>query len=82
VGQLIGVIATIYNFVRLPRAGVRSNDGEFASTDLHPWHSKAGPRSLLRSKRKLSAIIGRDEIYKQHRLSSLQTAAAIAMTAG
>jgi hypothetical protein len=82
VGQLIGVIATIYNFVRLPRAGVRSNDGEFASADLHPWYSKAGPRSLLRGERKLSAIIGRDEICKQHGLSSLQTAAAIAMTAG
>ncbi|MGC1825628.1 MAG: hypothetical protein WA723_08320 [Pseudolabrys sp.] len=80
-GQLIGVIATIYNFVRLPRAGVRSNDGEFASADLHPWHSKAGPRSLLRSERKLSAI-GRDEICRQHGLSSMQAAAAIAMTAG
>ena len=81
-GQLIGVIATIYNFVRLPRAGVRSNDGEFASADLHPGHSKAGPRSLLRSERKLFAIIGRDEICKQHGLSSMQAAAAIAMTAG
>ncbi|MGB7779785.1 MAG: hypothetical protein WBL77_24270, partial [Pseudolabrys sp.] len=39
-GQLIGVIAIIYIFVRLPRAGVRSNDGEFASADLHPRHSR------------------------------------------
>jgi hypothetical protein len=30
----------------------------------------------------LSAIIGRDEICKQHGLSSMQAAAAIAMTAG
>ena len=80
--QLIGVIATIYNFVRLPRAGVRSNDGDFASADLDPWHSKAGPRSLLLSERKLSAIIGRDEIRTQRVLCSMQPAAAIALTAG
>jgi hypothetical protein len=82
VDQLIGVIATIYNFVRLPRAGVRSNDGDFASADLHPWHSKASPRSVSRSEHKLSAIISRDEIYKQHGLCSMQAAAAIALTAG
>ena len=81
-GQLIGVIATIYNFVRLPRAGMRSNDGVFASAVLHPWHSKASPRSLLRNERKLSAIIGRDEIRTQRGLSSMQAAAAIEMTAG
>ena len=39
-GQLIGVIAIIYILVRLPRAGVRSNDGETASPDLHPRHSR------------------------------------------
>jgi hypothetical protein len=82
VDQLIGVIAIIYNFVNLPRAGMRSNNGEFASAVLHPWHSKAGPRSLLRNERKLSAIIGRDEIRTQRVLCSMQPAAAIALTAG
>ena len=78
-GQLIGVIATIYIFVHLPRAGVRSNDGVFASAVLHRRHSKAGQRSLLRSS---PHIIGRDEIRTQRGLSSMQAAAAIAMTAG
>jgi hypothetical protein len=82
VDQLIGAIATIYNFVRLPRAGMRSNDGEFASAVLDPWHSKADPRSLLPNERKLSAIIGRDEIRTQRLLCSMQPAAAIALTAG
>ena len=39
-GQLIAVIATTYNFVRLPHAGVRSNDGVFASAVLHQLHRK------------------------------------------
>lgn len=56
-GQLIGVIAIIYIFVRLPRAGVRSNDGETASADLHPRHSETGPRSLLRSSPQSSAAM-------------------------
>jgi hypothetical protein len=82
VGQLIGVIATIYNFMHLPRAGMRSNDGVFASAVLRRWHSKASQRSLLRNERKLSAIIGRDEIRTQRVLCSMQPAAAIALTAG
>jgi hypothetical protein len=82
VGQLIGVIATIYNFAHLPHAGMRSNDGEFASAVLHPWHSKADSHSLLQNERKLSAIIGRDEICTQRGLSSMQPTAAIALTAG
>ena len=57
--QLIGVMATIYNFVHLPH-GMRSNDGEFASAVLHQWHSKADSHSLLQNERKFSAIIGRD----------------------
>ena len=81
-GQLIGVIATLYNFMHLPRAGMRSNDGVFASAVLRRWHSKASPRSLLRNERKLSAIIGRDEIRTQRVLCSLQPAAAIALIAG
>jgi hypothetical protein len=78
VGQLIGV----YNFMHLPRAGMRSNDGVFASAVLRRWHSKASPRSLLRNERKLSAIIGRDEIRTRRLLCSMQPAAAIALTAG
>ncbi|MGA9124745.1 MAG: hypothetical protein WB382_15700 [Pseudolabrys sp.] len=79
-GQLIGVIATIYNFVRAPACGaLTANSRQRICT---PGHSKAGPRSLLRSERKLFAIIDRDEICKQYGLSSMQAAAAIAMTAG
>jgi hypothetical protein len=82
VGQLIAVIATTYNFVRLPHAGMRSNDGVFASAVLHQLHPKAGPRSFSQNERKLSAIIDRDEIRTQRGLSSIQAVAAIAMTAG
>jgi hypothetical protein len=42
VDQLIGVIATIYNFVRLPRAGVRSNDAQGALAVAMP----AGKRTF------------------------------------
>lgn len=79
-GQLIGVIATIYNFVRAPACGaLTANSRQRICTR---GIRKPAPRSLLQSERKLFPIIGRDEICKQHGLSAMQAAAAIAMTAG
>ena len=78
-GPLIAVFAT-YKFVRLPRARVRSNDAVFAFAAFAPVASQ-NPRSLSQNAGKLSAIIGRDEICTQRGLSSMQAAAAIAMTA-
>jgi hypothetical protein len=78
VGPLIAVFAT-YKFVRPPRARVRSNDAVFAFAAFAP--ASQNPRSLSQNAGKLSAIIGRDEICTQRGLSSMQAAAAIAMTA-
>lgn len=64
--QLIAVAAT-YNFVRLPRAGARSND--------------RGPHFAPKACECLSAFIGHDEISTQRGLSSVQAAAEIAMRA-
>jgi hypothetical protein len=67
VGQLIAVAAT-YDFVRLSRAGVRSNDH--------------GPDFAPKACKSLSAIIGHDEISTQRGLSSVQAGAEIDMRAG
>jgi hypothetical protein len=61
VGQPIA--AAIYNFVRLPVAGVRNND--------------RGPDFALKVCKSLSAIIGHNEICMQRGLSSMQAAIAI-----
>jgi hypothetical protein len=79
VGPLIAVFAT-YKFVRLPRARVRSNGAVFAFAVFAPVASQ-DPRSISQNAGKPSAIIGRDEICTQRGLSSIQAAAAIAMTA-
>ena len=79
-GQLIGVIATIYNFVRMPACGaMTANSRQRICT--RGIRKPARVRSY-RASASSSAIIGRDEICKQHGLSSMQAAAAIAMTAG
>jgi hypothetical protein len=80
VSQLIGVMATIYNFVHLPHAGMRSNDGEFASAVLHPWHSKADSHSLLQNARQASPLSSAAMRRHATRIV-LDAAAAIAMTA-
>ena len=78
-GALITFFAT-YKFVRLPRARVRSNDAVFVFAVFAPVAFQDS-RSLSQNADKLSAIIGRDEICTQRGLSSMQAAAAIAMTA-
>jgi hypothetical protein len=65
--QLIAVADT-YDFVDLPRVGVRSND--------------RGPDFAPKACESISAIIGHDEISTQRGLSSVPAAAEIAMRAG
>ena len=68
--------------VRLLRAGVKRKDGAFASGVLHLWHAQADRARLPHNERKLSDIIASDSIRAQRGLSSLEPAAAAAMTAG
>jgi len=61
VSQLFPVIAA-HDFGCLPRAGVGSDGAVFAFTILNQWPAKARYAIALQNERKLSAIIGRDEI--------------------
>jgi len=68
--------------VRLLRAGVKRKDGVFATGVLHLWHKQEDRARLPHNERKLSDIIASDTIRAQRGLSSLQPAAAAAMSAG
>jgi glycosyltransferase involved in cell wall biosynthesis len=68
--------------VRLLRAGVKRKDGVFATGVLHLWHKQEDRARLSHNERKLSDIIASDTIRAQRGLSSLQPAAAAAMSAG
>ena len=68
--------------VRLLRAGVKRKDGVFATGVLHLWHKQEDRGRLPHNERKLSDIIASDAIRAQRGLSSLQPAAAAAMSAG
>jgi glycosyltransferase involved in cell wall biosynthesis len=68
--------------VRLLRADVKRKDGVFATGVLHLWHKQEDRGRLPHNERKLSDIIASDAIRAQRGLSSLQPAAAAAMSAG
>lgn len=65
--------------VRLLRAGARRKDGVFATGVLHLWHPEADRGRLTENERKLSGIIGGNNIRAQRGLSALEDAASSAL---
>ncbi len=80
-GQLIAVIVITDILVHLLRAGVQRKNAILAQFCICGIR-KADRRWLQQNERNLSDIIASDEIRTQRGSSSMQTAAATAMTAG
>jgi glycosyltransferase involved in cell wall biosynthesis len=64
--------------VRLLHAGVRREDGNFATGVIHLWHAEADRAQLTDNERKLHGVVAGGRIAAQRGLSALQAAADIA----
>jgi len=68
--------------VRLLHAGVRRNDGAFATGVIHLWHPEADRSLLPENERKLDDVVAGNRVRAQRGLSSLQATAAVTIAAG